>query len=475
MKRLLLTGMLASVSSSGLVHAACMDLGAPGCLQESLQHADDELNALYARILESSSPANATALRADQRSWIRQRDANCGLAASSTTSTDWISTLAREPTKATCVYGSVTFRLNQLRARQSALREQRQQLLEKRETTFPATRRSGKWYAEFVFVTAAYGRTPGQMQAGAIDGVSFRGVDVPRSTMARDADPSGRYTIGFAMDLDNGKYYTASNGDWLGAVPGSAEGLDLVRGKSHTLRLTSSGPSISTDLDLGAIRINTGQQPFRYPMPAGYRPYFSPASGDASARQLDWMVPAYEKVQGKSYDEWVSRFWAWTMTRKPGRKATDDATGQFCGDDQAGPVWFLATADARSNIVRRCTIPAGRHLLVPAIAQVFNSKTGAEQCPGAEKLARQGVAAIESSYVVIDGERFDSLYDYQLFSEHCASIRGSLGDVILPDAAFFGTWVLLRPLPPGEHVISFGGTLPALNANRAVTYRLRVE
>ena len=36
-----------------------------------------------------------------------------------------------------------------------------------------------------------------------------------------------------------------------------------------------------------------------------------------------------------------------------------------------------------------------------------------------------------------------------------------------------GYYVMLRPLPPGEHVLNFGGMLPSMS--QAVTYRLLVK
>jgi len=38
-----------------------------------------------------------------------------------------------------------------------------------------------------------------------------------------------------------------------------------------------------------------------------------------------------------------------------------------------------------------------------------------------------------------------------------------------------GYWVLMRPLPPGSHTISFGGAFPPAEFTPAVTYALTVQ
>ena len=55
------------------------------------------------------------------------------------------------------------------------------------------------------------------------------------------------------------------------------------------------------------------------------------------------------------------------------------------------------------------------------------------------------------------------------------TIRTEGGEIVVQDAIFYGTYVLLQPLPAGDHTISFGGELAATNAHRAVTYQIHVE
>jgi hypothetical protein len=109
--------------------------------------------------------------------------------------------------------------------------------------------------------------------------------------------------------------------------------------------------------------------------------------------------------------------------------------------------------------------------------QIIYSTNGAQTCAEleAKSAARDGVDAIQSAYVILDEERFDALHDFRPYTMRCTSIRGPAGETVVSDAIFYGVWVMLQPLPEGEHVIRFGGELPALNTYRDVTYRIRVD
>jgi hypothetical protein len=78
-------------------------------------------------------------------------------------------------------------------------------------------------------------------------------------------------TLGFAMDLDNGKLYMSDRGAWENGDPGSAGGSDLPRGRSYGMTLTSS-VAVNDFLRSGALNVNLGETGFVYAVPAGYRP-----------------------------------------------------------------------------------------------------------------------------------------------------------------------------------------------------------
>ncbi|MBW8810094.1 MAG: hypothetical protein JF591_15005, partial [Lysobacter sp.] len=72
-------------------------------------------------------------------------------------------------------------------------------------------------------------------------------------------------------------------------------------------------------------------------------------------------------VGGLSPAEWTVRWWRWAHSFVDGARPYQDPDGSRCalGQDEDSPVWFLAGTDGRSQVRRRCQIPAGKHLLVP--------------------------------------------------------------------------------------------------------------
>jgi hypothetical protein len=64
--------------------------------------------------------------------------------------------------------------------------------------------------------------------------------------------------------------------------------------------------------------------------------------------------------------------------------------------------------------------------------------------------------------------------DYSVNVSTCPPLEVA-GKKLAAQANWLGLWVPLRPLSRGEHVITFGGRLDAMNRDRKVTYRLCVE
>jgi hypothetical protein len=209
-------------------------------------------------------------------------------------------------------------------------------------------------------------------------------------------------------------------------------------------------------------------------MPSGYQPFY--ATPGNTQTQAGWIiVPSYESIAGRTYPQWAEQYWAWLLSKRPDRNPTQDMSGELCAEDQSGAMWYLAGADEKARVERACTIPHGKYLMLPAIVQIVSRKD--QPCSELEKdrFAERAVNSIRADFVTVDGQRFDALYDYHPFTSHCTIIRGTDGQAISNSSVFYGTWVVLNPLPKGDHVVSFGGSLPELNTYRNVTYRLHVE
>lgn len=470
-----LAALLVACDLSAVASAACSDFSQQSCRLAALTEADRDLNAVYSKLL-SHAAEKRSELQATQRTWLKGRDESCALGALSSRS-DWMQQVSLDASMFNCVYASTRARLDELRGQPMLVPRESIDVIDRYETTFPASRNSGKWYMEVGFLARNYETQPGQyVQLAATDGGVLMGMQTDYSQMRSGVGENGLYVLALAIDLDHGRVYWAENGKWNGGKPDSADGVAIQLGKPFSFRLVSSGRSLSRDLARGLALVNPGTAPFRYPTPAGYQPFYTPPPNVDGGSRLDWIVPSYERVAGKSYLEWSAQYWAWLLPQTE-RNPVLDLTGELCGNGQSGPVWFLAGGDAKSRITRRCKVPSGKYLFLPAAVQMLSSKVGFGPCEKleADALASRAANAILSDFVSIDGQRFDALYDYRLHVPKCTTIRGPHGEAIASDLVYYGTWVMLHPLPEGRHTISFGGSLPARDSDRSVTYVLDVE
>lgn len=178
-----------------------------------------------------------------------------------------------------------------------------------------------------------------------------------------------------------------------------------------------------------------------------------------------------EPPRGQSYDNLANAFWQWALGIPTGRNPLIDPDGRDCAVGQEGPVWFLAGSFGDS-VTRACTVPAGRLIFLPVYIWVFGA--GAFDCdpsiPGVpcnvEELkatAAENVDKVETMNVTIDGVavtpfRGASANPFAIFYPE-NSVTGLPRGGYYPNVAD-GYWVLINPLPPGEHVVNVSVSAP---------------
>jgi hypothetical protein len=222
-------------------------------------------------------------------------------------------------------------------------------------------------------------------------------------------------------------------------------------------------------------------------------------SNDAS------VYPPTAKPYGKSYSEWTAEWWKWALAQPvAGHPFTDP--GFQCNsphNGQAGPVWFLASAqinptppdprlppDLSTLVQRSCTIPAHTAILIGLANAECSTLEGSPTEQEQRTCARfQANHVVRSSLIcVIDGQRIKDLDDYRFaspqFRFHAPTpwIFGATGGT--GKAVADGYFVMLKPLSKGTHTLSCGGKvhfsaadLPPSGADFAFgnTYYLTVQ
>src|SRR5215203_7166902 len=201
---------------------------------------------------------------------------------------------------------------------------------------------------------------------------------------------------------------------------------------------------------------------------------------DADLGEL--VLPPDAPAYGLTYAAWTARFAQWTHSLPAAINPAADPTGERCGLGQAGPVFFLVQAGDEDAIERTCTVSAGTALLLPLLDA---SCTTVEPPPffgGDEAELRACTEALFAApaelSAVVDGVAIPDLERYRVQSDlfTVALPAGNWLDVepAVIQGVADGYWLLLAPLPVGEHELQFGGSFPNSDFSTEVTYHLIV-
>jgi len=277
--------------AAGLAQAQCdnpkTDAARAECIKTELKGSDSTINRTYGELMKSLTPDDRTALRNEQRAWIKTRDQQCGITWSKGDREAWFQDLLKDYQKTVCVVRLTNDRVSALESYQK-----NNKVAPAAETTAAAVdgefvyelqskqpKTSGKWYFEvkvdgpaiqklaevtlFIGVAQSAPAAGAANEAGQASG-SF--VMIRRNNKTPDSG-----TLGFALDLDNGKLYTSQDGAWEGGAPGTAGGIDILKGRTYKAYLNSSA-AMNPFLKAHALDLNYGDRGFVYHVPDGYKP-----------------------------------------------------------------------------------------------------------------------------------------------------------------------------------------------------------
>jgi hypothetical protein len=212
-----------------------------------------------------------------------------------------------------------------------------------------------------------------------------------------------------------------------------------------------------------------------------------PASLQADADKDDPRVYAVgEKVEGKTYAEWSVAWWKWGVGIRKDRNPILDKTGEFAGQGQQGPVWFLA-GNVGGKTIRKCAVPAGKPVFFPVInffEDEAPAKADEKKLRAAAKAEMDRAEGLEAS---LDGQPITGLDRFRVASavftvtapdKAADAPFGEDGTVGTRTAVSDGYWVMLKPLSEGKHTLHFKGRRKVKDKETFaldVTYELTVE
>jgi hypothetical protein len=192
------------------------------------------------------------------------------------------------------------------------------------------------------------------------------------------------------------------------------------------------------------------------------------------------------KPYGMSYGQWTGKWWQWMLSSPQNVSPLTDQTGKNCGQNQNGPVWFLAGTTGGSA-TRICNIPAGKSILFP----IINSECSYSERPALKtesdlaQCAKLQNAATTNLQVTLDGANIHQIDKYRVTSPlfnvtfPANNVFGS--PVGTTQAVADGWYVFLHPLTTGKHELHFSGLTPANpttgtnNYSLDLTYHLIVQ
>jgi len=219
----------------------------------------------------------------------------------------------------------------------------------------------------------------------------------------------------------------------------------------------------------------------------------APTSGSAVSASFTIIPPDDAQAQtGKTYGEWSALWWQSTMSVPFADNPIIDPTGAKCRQGQiAGSAVFFLRSTTGGNLTRSgCVVPAGKILFLPLLT-FANYQSADDKSKEPEHSIRNYlngfVRSTRELQVNIDGTDVGTTVNLQ---PHATPLRAKSPDgfftFIAPENNIFGgtpglsyDWIsdgfylIVAPLSPGAHTITFGGT--SRNFEAYVTYNLIVE
>jgi hypothetical protein len=199
---------------------------------------------------------------------------------------------------------------------------------------------------------------------------------------------------------------------------------------------------------------------------------------------------------GKTHGDWAA-LWAQWFFRVPLHKDANDhskgilhpnfeTTGATCAAGQAGAVFFLANLHPdTANAVRRCTVPAGKALLLPVASGICSNLPGERKSVAdLQDECRRSLDVVTEASVEIDGVAVPNVlsyraqsrpFSYRIPKDDCCFL-GELGakpGTYWP-AISEGYFVMIQPLPKGQHTIRYREHSPLVGPPIEATYILTI-
>jgi hypothetical protein len=209
------------------------------------------------------------------------------------------------------------------------------------------------------------------------------------------------------------------------------------------------------------------------------------------------VLPPQSDSFGKTYGAWSAAWWQYVELQPASSNPLVDPTGAGCGVDQSGPVFFLVGTNGSGLATRDgCTVPTGKALFFPLIntfdVHVPGDGLDTPQLVWDDLHVTNGFSIL-ALHATIDNVPVIDLNPATTPYRACAGpVAGCAPPFSLnfPADNFFGipagtyapavadgVYLMIAPLSPGRHTVTFGGTGFGFGSQfvQDITYHLTVS
>jgi hypothetical protein len=177
----------------------------------------------------------------------------------------------------------------------------------------------------------------------------------------------------------------------------------------------------------------------------------------------------HDSFDGETLSQWTENWWTWALQAPAKDNPLLDTTGAFAGVDNNGPVFFVAgtfsTSGKSGTADRTFDVPEGKPLLIPMLNQ-FDTL---DPKPKETRIMENFRDSVTSLWATIAGTSItdpkSDLVNTGFFSmgktqagSLVAELGAPVGSELYPTKSS-GYWLMVSGLSPGDHWLSFGGSL----------------
>ena len=187
------------------------------------------------------------------------------------------------------------------------------------------------------------------------------------------------------------------------------------------------------------------------------------------------VYPINSKPYGLTYGEWSAKWWQWLTSIPTKDNPSVDETGAKCAVGQKEPnLWFLSGTGG-GEVTRACSIPAGKAIFFPVLnVECDYLSPDLKTESDLRKCAKDDQDKATNLQATVDGVAIPDLKSYR--------VQSPLFNMTLPkdnamgypqgttQAVSDGFWIILKPLPAGEHQIHFSGSLVDFTATGPLNF-----